>query len=442
MRDTAPRLWMMLSVLGGCGARSGLVPPERDVGRDASVSDASVSDASVSDASVSDASVSDGAAVGCALRLLDGPVAALSHEDGERGPWFGPQVVFRDGAFDAVATLQAEVDDTFSQTRAMRFGYSPGAGFRIAVAPEVLFAALGSTPALVQGDALALCRWPSSGGMAAEVARYRGAYVRLAESRSFIGATGCAGLVAAGDSLLVGTQIVVRRGLPEVWLSRTNREGSGIESLGPALLETPREGVGVGFATHPTSARGYFVSAVRAGGFVELGEVEGPRMGAVRRRRVAGFRHDPTLEGVAPTLAFWPDGDTLSMVPTARASTHRLERVNLSTGARTALDLGTAARPGSAPPALLATPRGLFVAVLHGTESAPASAELELLRVDAGTLSVSARIRVPVPGAAPRGAADGVSLASDGDHLIVHWSGATGAPRVIRQTFLAAFDCL
>jgi hypothetical protein len=82
------------------------------------------------------------------------------------------------------------------------------------------------------------------------------------------------------------------------------------------------------------------------------------------------------------------------------------------------------------------------VAVLHGTESAPASAELELLRVDAGTLSVSARIRVPVPGAAPRGAADGVSLASDGDHLIVHWSGATGAPRVIRQTFLAAFDCL
>ncbi len=204
MGDSVPRLWMMLSVLGGCGARTGLVSPERDVGRDASVSDASVSDASVSDASasdasVSDASVSDGAAVGCALRLLDGPVAALSHEGGDKGPWVGPQVVFRDGAFDAVATLQAEDDDTFSQTRAMRFGYSPGAGFRIAVAPGVLFAALGSSPALVQGDALALCRWPSSGGMAAEVMRYRGAYMRLAESRSFIGATGCAGLVAAGD---------------------------------------------------------------------------------------------------------------------------------------------------------------------------------------------------------------------------------------------------
>lgn len=125
-----------------------------------------------------------------------------------------------------------------------------------------------------------------------------------------------------------------------------------------------------------------------------------------------------------------------------RAGTHRLERVSLSGGARSAVDLGTAARPASAPPALLATPRGLFVAVLHGGETPAAPAEIELLRVDPGAGAVTARIRVPVPAAAPLGASAGVSLASDGNSLVVHWSGAGSAPRRTRRTFLAAFDCL
>ncbi len=324
----------------------------------------------------------------------------------------------------------------------MRFRYSPGAGFRVEVAPRVLFAASGPTPTIAQDEALALCRWPGTGGAAAEVVRYRGPYERLAESRSYVGATGCVGLAAASDTLLMATEIVVRRGLPEVWLARTNRGGSGIESLGPALVELPREGVGVSLVAHPGGGRFHFVSAVRSGGFVELGEVEGPSMGAVRRRRVEGFRYDPGVEGVGPALGFWPDGDTLAMVAPARTGTHRLERVSLSDGTRSTLDLGTAARPGSAPPALLATPQGLFVAVLHGEEAAPASAALELLRVDPGTGSVTARVRVPVPAAAPWGASTGVSLASDGAFLVVHWSGATSGPTRTRQTFLAAFDCL
>lgn len=430
---------VMVALLGACGARSGLWQPAE---ADASAPDAPAPDVSAPDVPAPDAPTPDVPASGCSLRLLDGPFPALSHEGGDKGPWVGPRVVFRDGAFDAVATLQAEDDDTFSQTRAMRFRYSPGAGFRVEVAPRVLFAALGATPVIAQDEALALCRWPGTGGMAAEVVRYRGLYERLPESRSYVGATGCAGLAAASDTLLLGTQIVVRNGLPEVWLSRTNRGGSGIESLGPALLELPRAGVGVGLVGHPGGGRYHFVSAVRPGGFVELGEVEGPSMGAVRRRRVEGFRYDPAVEGLEPALAFWPDGDTLAMVAPVRAGTHRLERVSLSGGARSALDLGTAARPGSAPPALLATPRGLFVAVLHGEEAPAAPAEFELLRVDPGTGSVTARIRVPVPAAAPLGASTGVSLASDGNSLIVHWSGASSAPRRTRQTFLAAFDCL
>lgn len=223
--------------------------------------------------------------------------------------------------------------------------------------------------------------------------------------------------------------------------TRGNRGGSGSESLGPALVETPRAGVGVALIAHPDGRRYHFASAVRPGGFVDLGEVDAPAMGTVRRRRVAGFRYDAAVEGLAPAIAFWPDGDTLAMVSTARAGTHRLERVRLSDGLRSAIDLGTIARADSAPPALLVTPQGLIVAILHGSEAAPASAELELIAVGARAEAVTSRLRVPLPTAAPRGAATGVSLAADGAVIVVHWSGATLLPRPLRQTFLAAFDC-
>lgn len=431
-------------LLGACGARSGLWDPS---GTDASIPDAFVPDVTTPDVFVPDVTAPDVALpdvpkVGCSLRLLDGPFPAIAHEGGDKGPWLGPRVVFRDGAFDAVATLQAEDDDTFSQTRAMRFGYTPGAGFRVTVAPRVLFSALGAAPTLARGEELALCQWPSTGGMAAEVVRFRGGYERLPESRAFVGATGCAGLAGAGDTMLLATEIRGRTNLPEVWLARTDRLGGAIESLGPALVETPRAGAGVGLVAHPDGGRYLVASAVRSGGVVELGEVEAPRMGAVRRRRVAGFRYDPAAESVAPALAVWPDGNTLALVSATRTGGHRLERVDLATGAVTAVELGTVARAASAPPAVLATPQGFFVALLHGDDGAPASAELELIRVDPTTGAVGSRARVPVPNAAPRGAATGVSLAEGGGFVIVHWSGATPPRGPLRRTFLAAFDCL
>lgn len=425
-----------LLLLGACGSRTGLIEREALLPHDSAVD---VPTPAVD--TPTPAVDAPTPAPGCALRLLDGPTPAISHDGVDKGPWIAPALVFRDGAFDAVATLLAEDDDTFSQARAMRFRYTPGAGFRVEVAPRVLFAASGPTPTTAQDDALALCRWPGAGGMAAEIVRYRAPYERLPESRSYVGATGCAGLAAASDTLLLATQIVVRSALPEVWLARSDRGGSGIGSLGPALVELPRAGVGVALVAHPDGRRYHFASAVRPGGFVDLGEIDAPAMGTVRRRRVGGFRYDAAVEGTAPAVVFLPDGDTLAMVSTARAGTHRLERVRLSDGARSTLDLGTIARAGSAPPALLVAPQGLLVAIVHGSESAPGSAELELVAVGARAEVVTSRLRVPLPTAAPSGAATGVSLATDGAVIVAHWSGATPLPQPLRQTFLAAFDC-
>ncbi|MFO0627627.1 MAG: hypothetical protein U0325_18610 [Polyangiales bacterium] len=446
MSPRVAALGMIPLVLGACGARTGLSQPDRATAPDVVTADRSTPDVATADVTprdviVRDAPTRDAGPTACALRRVDGPREALTHPGGDRGAWVGTQVVFREGGFDAVSTLVAEVDDTFSQTRAIRVRHRRDVGLQVEVPPRTLFAAGSSTPAIAQDDALALCRWPSAGGMAAEVVRYWGAYEPLPLPQSYLGATGCVGLAASGDTLLVGTQIVVSRGLPEVWLARTDRSGRVVDALGPALLERPREGVGVGFVAHPSGARSHFVSAVRPGGFAEIGEVEGRPMGAVRRWRVEGLRFDPATEADAPALAFWPDATSLAMVHRVRAGSHTLVRVDLTTGAVRTLDLGTSPRAQSPTPAVLATPQALYVGLLSLGSGPDGATELVLLRVDPETFTVSSRTRLTVEGSTLRGAFSGLSLASDGDVVVVHWSGATDGSPSRRQTFLAAFGC-
>ena len=402
----------VLALLAGCGGRSGLEvsasTEARGVDAGASASDAGVSPGRPRDAGDEVPVPRDGGPVEV-CQLVPGETRTMFVEEG--GSFDAPQVVFRGGTFDLLATFYPEDDDRAPVPYGSRYDarLDPAGGLSGPVPV--------STPQIAAGigEWLGVC-YRSIRDDTAYLVGFRG---DVAEYESSITAGRCVDLAGNGDRWLMITQPTTS--LQQRW---TLVEIGGLAITHPSRLRTrtpiePDQSAtvtafrdGFAWALTPSSERELEVGLLGATGGPETRLVRSVPP-AIAPPAIAPWAFHP--EDALAVVSHEEGGVTLHVVSALDETPTGPEILR---SAPFAFSMG-----GDVTPALLPRPDGMIVAMLNYGDFDPRGGQLEVVVLDRRG---EGRSFISVPARRWNLAQGGVDIASDGDTIVVHWSDVEG----------------